>query len=182
MSFLCTMLQRGLGQSPLIAASLMLTWSIPSVGTALLTRRLPDRIPGYVRLAASLLVIGIGMLALGPISTGSTLWQLVPGLLVAGAGSGTLNATLGRESVAQVPANRAGMGSGINNTARYVGSALGVTIVTVIAVRPSSHPQQSLLSGWNTASFVCAGISAAGAVAVLLDYRITGARRTGRSQ
>jgi MFS family permease len=171
MSFMCTMLERGLGRSPLAAALILVVWSATSVVTALLTRRLPARIPGFLRLSVSLVIIAAGMGALAELSTGSGLWLLVPGLLVAGAGSGLLNATLGREAVASVPAERAGMGSGINNTARYVGSAIGVTIVTVIAVRPSTHPQRDLVAGWNTAAIVCAAVSLVGGVVVWLCHR-----------
>ena len=68
----------------------------------------------------------------------------MPGLLVAGVASGFLNAALGREAVASVPPGRGSVGSGANNTARYVGSALGVTVVSVVATRvhrpPASPP------------------------------------------
>jgi hypothetical protein len=43
-----------------------------------------------------------------------------------------LSAVLGRESVANVPADRAAMGSGSNNTARYLGAACGITVFSVV--------------------------------------------------
>ena len=52
---------------------------------------------------------------LGP--EGSAL-RVLPGLVVLGVGYGAANAALGREAVAHVPAERAAMGSGANNTAR----------------------------------------------------------------
>jgi hypothetical protein len=74
--------------------------------------------------------------------------------------------------VASVPAYRAGMGSGANNTARYLGSAVGVTVVAVLATHPDAA---GLLAGWNTAVLVTAAFSLAGAAAVL-----TCRRRPGR--
>ena len=54
-------------------------------------------------------------------------------MFVAGVFSGVLNAALGREAVATVPEGEGALGSGANNTARYLGSAVGVTVVAVIA-------------------------------------------------
>jgi hypothetical protein len=92
----------------------------------------------------------------------------VPGLLVAGVATGVLNASLGRESVASVPAHQAGLGSGANNTARYLGSALGVTVVSVVAVPSGPLTTSALVHGWNHAALVTAAVSLAGALAVLL--------------
>ena len=71
--------------------------------------------------------------------------------------------------MASVPADRAAMGSGANNTARYVGSGIGITIVTVLLTRSGAAPGAAgLLSGWNVAVLVTAGFSLLGALAVLL--------------
>jgi hypothetical protein len=75
-----------------------------------------------------------------------------------------LNAALGREAVASVPPGRGSVGSGANNTARYVGSALGVTVVSVIA---AATTPQGLVDGWNHAVLVTAAVSLVGALVVL---------------
>jgi hypothetical protein len=61
------------------------------------------------------------------------------------------------------------MGSGANNTARYLGAAVGVTLVVLITVSgaPAGTPA-GLTSGWNTAALAGALLIAAGALAVLL--------------
>jgi hypothetical protein len=102
------------------------------------------------------------------VDTGSGAWRFVPGLLVAGVATGVLNASLGRESVASVPAQQAGLGSGANNTARYLGSALGVTVVSVVAVPAGPLTTAALVQGWNHAALVTAAVSLAGALLVLL--------------
>ena len=79
-------------------------------------------------------------------------------LVVAGLGTGVLNAVLGREAVASVPPDRAAMGSGSNNTARYLGAACGITVFTVLMVHV----------GWDQAVLVAAGVSLAGAVGCLV--------------
>lgn len=94
-------------------------------------------------------------------------------LLLAGVATGILNAALGREAVASVPIGRAAMGSGANNTARYLGAAVGVTIVAVVVTSGGPSPQD-LVAGWNSAALIAAGFCAAGALAIAA----TGPRRT----
>ena len=83
---------------------------------------------------------------------------------MAGAASGVLNAALARQAVASAPPGLAGVGSGANNTARYLGAALGVTVVAVLAAHPDPA---AMLAGWNLAVLVTAGISIAGGLVVL---------------
>jgi hypothetical protein len=60
------------------------------------------------------------------------------------------------------------MGSGANNTARYVGSAIGTSVIAVISTRPCLPPGPAgLLSGFDTALIVSAVFSLLGALAVL---------------
>jgi MFS family permease len=164
MAYLAGFLGSALGISALGAATLLFAWSATSVGSALLARRIPARVSGRAQLAIGLFGVAVGQLALGGVGEGSTWLRFVPGLLVAGVASGILNAALGREAVASVPPGRAGMGSGANNTARYVGSAIGVTVVAVIV---AGAPGGGQIAGWNLATLVTAVISVAGAALVL---------------
>ena len=168
MSLVCTVIERGLGGSPVVGSLALLTWSGVSVFTALAARRLPARIDGDRQLAAGLLVVAAGLAALAGLHPGDGLGRLLPGLVVAGLGSGVLNAALGRQAVSSVPVGRAGMGSGANNTARYLGSAVGVTVAAVLATRPVVG---GLLVGWNAAVLVSVLFSVLGAVVVLACLR-----------
>ncbi|CAN5465186.1 MFS transporter [soil metagenome] len=155
---------RALGVSALQASLLMLLWSATSVVTALLARRIPLSVPGRVQLAIGLLGVAVGQAVQYGVGTGSTWVRFVPGLFVAGVASGVLNAALGREAVASVPPGRGSVGSGANNTARYVGSAVVVTVVSVIAAGTTSA---DLVEGWNRAAIVTALVSVVGALVVL---------------
>jgi MFS family permease len=167
-----------LGISALDAAFLLFVWSGTSVVTALLARHLPARIPGQVELGVGLIGIAAGQLVLLGVSESSSWTRFLPGLLVTGLASGVVNAALGREAVASVSAGRGGMGSGANNTARYVGSAIGVTIVAVIATRPrAGSPLADLVHGWNVAVVVTAAISLLGGLVVLACFERTPHRR-----
>jgi hypothetical protein len=120
---------------------------------------------GDVQLVLGLLVVAAGQLAL--YGAGEFV-ALLPGLVIAGIGSGVLNAALGRQAVASVPAGRAGMGSGANNTARFLGAGVGVTVIAVVATRPGVG---GLLVGWNQAVLVSASFSVVGALIVLVCWR-----------
>jgi MFS family permease len=163
MSFTPTFLQRAFQYSTLDAALLLLAWSATSAVVALFARRLPAALSVRARLVLSLLVIAGGQLLLTGLDTGTSAADLLPGLLIAGVGSGVLNAALGQIAVTSVPAGKASIGSGANNTARYVGAALGVTIVAVIAAHAD---RAALLSGWDSAAVVTAALSVGGAVLV----------------
>jgi predicted MFS family arabinose efflux permease len=164
MSFSPAFLQRAFGYSTLQAAALLFAWSGTSAVVALLARRLPVAFSVRHRLVASLLVVAAGLALLTGLHTGVSVFGLLPGMLVAGVGSGVLNAALGQIAVTSVPVGQSGVGSGANNTARYVGGALGVTIVAILAAHDTPA---ALVSGWDTAAIVTAAISVAGALGVL---------------
>jgi MFS family permease len=157
-----------LGFSSWTTAWLFLAWSGPSVVMALAARRLPTTWTGRSRMAVSLAVIGVGQLLIWHVGPGSGVARFLPGLLVAGVGSGVLNAALGRESVTSVPAGQGGLGSGATNTARYLGSALGITVVSIVAAPSGMVTPATLSSGWDRAVLVTAAVSLVGGLVVHL--------------
>jgi len=166
-SFLPTVVERGLGSTAFVGALLLLAWSGTSVVTAVLARRLPAAWSGRLQLAAGLLVVAAGQLLMSGLAADDAPASLVPGLVLAGAASGVVNAALGREAVASVPPGRGAMGGGANNTARYVGSAIGVTVVAVVATRPGlGGGAEGLVAGWNDALPISVAFSLVGAAAV----------------
>jgi MFS family permease len=168
MSFLPTVLQRALGESLLSVTLLVLAWSAVSTATALAVRWVPG-LGGRQLLAIGLALSAAGLAALAVLGPDGSGVRVLPGLVVLGVGYGAANAALGREAVAHVPAERAAMGSGANNTARYLGAAVGVTLVVLITVSgaPAGTPA-GLTNGWNTAALAGAALSGVGALAVLL--------------
>jgi MFS family permease len=180
MSFLPTVLQRGMADTAVRTALVLLGWSGVSAVASLLARRLPAGFSGGARMSAGLVGIAVGLIPLALLTTMSPVWQLLLGLVVAGVGTGLMNATLGREAVASVPPTSAGTGSGINNASRYVGAAFGVTVVTVVALPAAGgDPAAGLVAGWNVAVLIGIALCLVGAVAALLlqraDARFTAA-------
>ncbi|MFD7959626.1 MFS transporter [Streptomyces zaomyceticus] len=125
----------GPGMSPLGAAWLFVLWSGTAFLVALQSRRLAGRLSAPYQLTLGFVLSAAGVLALlGSLDGPAGSWpRLLPGLVVAGAGSGLLNAALPRLAVDSVPPERAAMGSGANNTARYIGSSAGVALMLALA-------------------------------------------------
>jgi hypothetical protein len=68
---------------------------------------------------------------------------LLAGFIVAGAGSGLTNPALASAAIGTVDEERAGVGSGVNNTARQVGIAAGIAALGAVF---QSHVQNVLTS------------------------------------
>jgi hypothetical protein len=133
----------------------------------MLVRRIPHPLEGPRPVAFFLVVVAVGQLGAHGIEPDSSLWRLVVPLVVAGAGTGVLNAVLGRESIASVPPDRAAMGSGAQNTARYLGAAIGITLFVTVA----THTGATLFDGFNNAALVAGALTLLGAGAIALTGR-----------
>ncbi len=164
MSFAPLLLQRGFHVTIVGSAAVLAAWSATSTVIALAARPLLRRFRSPSVLALGFVISAGGELALTGLGSGSSWSALIPGLLVAGIGSGLANASLGRLAVESVPRERAGMGSGANNTARYLGGAAGVALVVALATGSGSPGAAGLLQGWDTAAAVCAALCLISAV------------------
>jgi dipeptide/tripeptide permease len=133
------------------------------MAVALATRPVLGRLNSPSVLALGFAVCAIGEFALSGIGVGSAWTQLLPGLAIIGIGSGLANSALGRVAVESVPRERAGMGSGANNTARYLGGAAGVALVAALVTGGGDAPA-GLLSGYTTAAVVCGALCVVGAL------------------
>jgi hypothetical protein len=161
-SFLPALLQQTLGLSAMDTAWLFLLWSGLSFTVALQARRLAGRVSSRHQLALGFLLHAAGVLTmLGALDSGSWL-RLLPGLVIAGVGSGLLNAALPLLSVESVPAARAAMGSGAQQTFRYIGSCAGVALTIAIATSAGG----GLARGADIAMVVSAGLAVVAAVSV----------------
>ncbi|MFJ8747248.1 MFS transporter [Embleya sp. NPDC127516] len=173
MSYLPTLLQTTMGLSPLHTAEIYTAWAGTSFVVALAARRLAGRVSPGSRITIALVMAAVGALAmLG--ACGADSWpRLLPGLFIAGISSGVMNATLAGQAVATVPPDRTSMGSGANNTARYIGSALGVAIVVTVSTGSADAAE-----GADAALWVSAAMSAVCACLVLA----TRLRHPGRAE
>lgn len=166
-SFVPTVAQLGLGSSLWVASLLVVAWSGTSVVTSYLIRHLRRPLEGPRPIALLLVVVAAGQLLGYGLGATSSPWRLAVPMFVAGLATGVLNALLGREAVASVPPDRAAMGSGANNTARYLGAACGITLFVMVA----THAGDSLVDGWNVAVLLASALTLLGAVAIAATGR-----------
>jgi MFS family permease len=173
MSFACTFFVSGLGLSTFQAAAALAAWSGTSAGAAFLFARSNAWVPGAAQLVTGLVGVAIGLAMLTGLSAESTVGRLLPGLIVAGLATGLLNTALARQAVATVPANNIAMGTGANNTARYLGASIGVSAASVIAT------SEDRVLGWDRVALLGAAASLACAVLVAgLSLRSRTSRRS----
>jgi EmrB/QacA subfamily drug resistance transporter len=129
-------LQDLLGYSALQTGLRLLIMSAVTLPAAIASGRLSSHVPVRLLIGAGLAMSGAGLLLMAGLSGGSSWTHLIPGLVVAGIGSGLVNPALASTAVGVVPHRAAGMASGINTTFRQVGVATGIAVFgTLFATR-----------------------------------------------
>lgn len=126
--YLVIYLQEGLGYSALETGVRLLLMSGATMLVSIASGRLSARIPARWLIGPGLALVGVGLLLMTGLTAGSSWTHLIPGLLVAGVGSGLVNPPLAATAVGVVPLDRSGMASGFNNTCRQVGIAVGIAV------------------------------------------------------
>jgi EmrB/QacA subfamily drug resistance transporter len=169
-------LQAGLGGLPLAA------------GIAVATRiglRRTDRWGATRTVSTGLLLISGGLLLLSTASTATSYALLTAYTLVTALGNGLALPALSHAVVTGLPANRVGVGSGLNSAAREFGSALGVAVVgTAIATGFSSRlpasmgaagttPAEAIAAATRTGTEARAAVAEAFSHSVAIGYRVT---------
>jgi MFS family permease len=160
-SMLPTAWQHAHGFTALQAAAVFTVWPVASLSASLFARRMSMSSPKL--LAAG---FGLSVFQLAFAWTFQT-WSLplvVATYVVTGVGAGLANAANARLAIESVPPQRAGMGSGAANTARYVGSSVGVALMATLV-------GGGLVPGMRTGVLVYAASLAVAAVILLQLHR-----------
>jgi EmrB/QacA subfamily drug resistance transporter len=128
--------------------------------------------------ATGMVLLAAGALAFTQVSVGgSYVGDMLFGLIVYGAGIGPAFVTATVAALAGVEEHESGLASGLSNTAFQIGAALGVAIVTTVAVTRSEdvlaanhggNPVVALNEGLQTAFLACVVLAAIGLVLALL--------------
>ncbi len=171
-------LQQVLGYSPLRAGLAWLALSVPALAASaagsLAVTRLGPRAPMVAGLAT--LAAGVWLLA-GIPADGDYAADLLPGLAVSGLGIGTAFVAMSIGALEGVEEEHAGLASGLVNTTQQVGGALGVAVLSAVAVTttgdllardPGTALPLALTEGFRAALLASLGFVAAGAVAALV--------------
>lgn len=188
-------LQTVLGLSPVRAGLALLPLAATAFVVAAVGGRLLHGVQPRLTIGAGLVLIGLGALGEAVLGAGSSWAALLPGLLVAGIGTGLVTPALAGAALASVPPERAGMAGGAVNTFRQLGYAFGVAVLGTVltsrigetmgegqshalagggasGLRAAGVPEHALraafASGLNTAAVVAGAVGVVAGVAVLV--------------
>ena len=119
-------LQDILGYSAFQAGLRFLPLTLLVLLAAPIAGRLSAHVHLRILLGAGLTLAGVGLALMTRVQAGSGWTVLLAGFVVAGAGSGLTNPPRASAAIGSVPEEKAGVGSGVNNTALQVGLAAGI--------------------------------------------------------
>jgi EmrB/QacA subfamily drug resistance transporter len=114
--------------------------------TSGLAGRLTSVVPIRLLIAPGLACVGVGLLLMRGLTESSGWTHLIPGFILAGAGTGLINPPLASTAIGVVTPDRAGMASGINSTFRQVGIATGIAGLGSLFTHTVRTHIESLLS------------------------------------
>jgi EmrB/QacA subfamily drug resistance transporter len=159
------------GASPTAVGLQLLPLSAAAFVVSVLGGRFATRLPVRVGLTAGLLLCSAGLLAMRGMQASTPWTHLLPGLLLTGAGLGLANPAVTYAALGVVPTTRSGMASGINNTFRQVGLAVGIAALGAMLPGGATGRAAVFAAALDQMLVVSAATVGAGAVAALLLVR-----------
>ncbi len=192
--FLSLYLQQVLGYSPIRAGLAFLPMTLCIIVGSTLASRAVTRVGPKPLLVAGMIAQAIGLLLFTDLAPSGTYLGdvLAPSLLVAiGIGLAFVPVTIA--AVAGVASHEAGLASGLVNTSRLFGGALGLAVLAALATARTSsdlhhgtHSMQvALTNGFGLAFLVAAIIAAVGAAVALFGlprFRFADVRQARRGR
>ncbi|MBO2454152.1 MFS transporter [Actinomadura barringtoniae] len=157
-------LQQQQGHSALTAGTMLLPMAVPLALLAPVSGRLTARFGTRLPLTAGTAIAAAGSLWLMSAGPNGSYVALLPVLVGIGVGDGLIVTAAVAGAMRAAPAEHAGLAGGFNNTARQVGTALGVAVYGAVAGSASrahvaqshaaqSHAAQSLADQAHAAHF-----------------------------
>jgi hypothetical protein len=124
--YLTFYLQGFLGHDPIEAGLRYLPLTVTNFFVAGLAGAVITKVPARIMLAVGLSMTGGALLLASGLTPSDDWTALLPSFVIAGAGIGLLNPVIADVAVSVVPKEQSGMASGINDTFRQVGIAIGI--------------------------------------------------------
>ena len=172
-------MQQVLGYSPLKTGVSYIAVAGTSIIWAMVAQQLVTRVGVKPVLVTGMSLLTIGLLYFTQVSVGgSYLGDLLPGFLVIAMGMAFSFVSISIAALAGVQAKDAGLASGLINTSQQIGGALGIAVLSSVAVAHTTDATkagdavpQALTSGFQAAFWVGAGVAAIGVLASLVLIR-----------
>ena len=169
--FVSLYVQGILGYSPVQAGALFLPMTVLIMLVAPVAGKLSDRIGSRWLVVSGMLLLAAHLAWLSELSVDSNFWDILPALILGGLGMSLTMTPATAAAIGSVPVAKAGVGSGVLNTFRQIGGALGIAVMGAIVAShihvPPGTPgfPEQFMDGFSTALRVAAIIALTGAVA-----------------
>jgi EmrB/QacA subfamily drug resistance transporter len=136
-------LQNIQGYSALQAGVRTLPWTLMILVVAPFAGRLSGRIGPRLPAALGMLLVAVGLAGLARLSATSPYSSIWPCFLLCGIGTAMAMPTLSAAAMGAIRREKAGVASGVLNTARQIGGALGIAVLGAVATgRITAHWNQ----------------------------------------
>jgi EmrB/QacA subfamily drug resistance transporter len=173
--FVTLYMQEVLHYGPLKAGAAYLPITAGFVAAGAIASQLITRIGTRPVVVAGCLVAAAGIYYLSRLPLhGSYATDLLPGFLVMSLGAGSVFVSIAAAANAGVPGDKAGLAAGLLNASQQVGSALGLAILSVLAITRTSDliaakasPVVALDAGYHRALLIGSLLMAAAALIAL---------------
>ncbi|HEX5120763.1 MAG TPA: MFS transporter [Pseudonocardiaceae bacterium] len=163
--FLLTLYLQTVQHRPALLAGLaVLPLFLPLSLLAPFAGRLTGRVGAKPVMITGLVVAAVGVGLLSTWEAHSAYLALLPAMLCWGIGLGLLTPAVVAASIAAAPGDRSGLASGMNNTARQAGGAIGIAAYGAIAGQPDSG---HFVTGLHVTGLGTAALFAAAALATV---------------
>jgi EmrB/QacA subfamily drug resistance transporter len=165
------------GWSPVQAGAALLPWTLMVVIFAPIAGKLSDRVGSRWLMAGGMTVVAVCCLLLSTVTLHSSFWHMLPAFILGGLGMSFVMTPMSAAAMGAAPVDKAGVASGVLNTFRQVGVALGIGIMGAIitnraaaaAADGASPPQafvHGLTFGMRVSAVICLGAAVAAATLV----------------
>src|SRR6188508_688848 len=172
-------MQQVLGYSAMKTGVAYLAVAGTSIIWANVAAALVSRVGVRILISSGMAILGVGMLLFTQISVdGSYVADLLPGFLIIAFGMALCFVPISIAALAGVKEAEAGIASGLINTSQQVGGAVGIALLSTVAISRTDNEvaagtalPQAMTSGFQLAFWVGAAIALAGVVAALVLIR-----------
>jgi EmrB/QacA subfamily drug resistance transporter len=175
--FVSLYVQGILGYSAVQAGAMFLPMTVLIMFVAPVAGKLSDRIGSRWLIVAGMTLLATHLLLLSNLDVDSTFWNILPALILGGLGMGLTMTPATAAAIGSVPVAKAGIGSGVLNTFRQVGGALGIAVMGAIVasqieVGPGAPAfRDQFMDGFSIALRVAAAIALVGGLAAAVLIR-----------
>jgi EmrB/QacA subfamily drug resistance transporter len=171
--FVSLYMQNILGFSAVETGAAFLPMTVLIMLVAPIAGKASDRLGSRWLMTVGMVLVGLQLLYLSRLGVDETFWDLLPGLLVGGAGMALVMTPSAAAAVRSVPVDKAGVGSAVLNACRQVGGSLGIAVIGAIIAAEigDRRSPEAFVDGFSTALLVAALIAFAGAALALATVR-----------